>query len=100
MSDDIGRPVSKSISQSGPFGAASDVRLRQLAAGAWEVGGPMSEKQIREERIRTAAYFLWIDAGRPDGKSEEFWLTAEKLDAPAGGETASEDGAPSSTPTP
>ena len=27
--------------------------------------------------IRTTAYFLWEQAGCPDGRSEEFWFEAE-----------------------
>jgi hypothetical protein len=54
----------------------------------------MTAEQIREERIRLAAYSLWEAAGRPDGKAEEHWLVAEKLDPlNPRGETASEDGA-------
>lgn len=33
-------------------------------------------KQVTEEMIREAAYFLWEKAGRPDGSGEEFWLQA------------------------
>jgi len=32
----------------------------------------------REERIRRRAYRLWEEAGQPDGRSNEFWLAAEK----------------------
>ena len=31
----------------------------------------------REEKVRRRAYQLWEDAGRPDGRSDEFWLAAE-----------------------
>lgn len=31
------------------------------------------------EQIRNMAHFLWEQAGRPDGRSEEFWLAAEKI---------------------
>jgi len=30
-----------------------------------------------EQRVRDRAYQLWQHAGRPEGKSEEFWLQAE-----------------------
>lgn len=30
-----------------------------------------------ENSIRERAYYLWIDAGRPDGQSDSFWLTAQ-----------------------
>ena len=33
-------------------------------------------KQITEQMIREAAYFLWEKAGCPDGTGEEFWLQA------------------------
>jgi hypothetical protein len=84
-----------------PFLVPLDTRMRELANGAWEVGGEMSESQIREERIRDAAYFLWIDAGRPTGRDVEFWLAAEKadaMDADVEADTASEDSFPASDP--
>ncbi|MDR3401224.1 MAG: DUF2934 domain-containing protein [Chthoniobacter sp.] len=31
----------------------------------------------REIRVRELAYRLWEEAGRPDGRSEEFWRAAE-----------------------
>ena len=31
----------------------------------------------REEQIRRLAYRLWEEAGRPEGRSDEFWLAAE-----------------------
>jgi len=30
-----------------------------------------------EETVRRRAYQLWEDAGRPEGRSDEFWLAAE-----------------------
>ncbi len=84
-----------------PFLVPLDARMRELANGAWEVGGEMSERQIRAERIRDAAYFLWIDAGRPTGRDVEFWLAAEKaddVDADIEADTASQDSFPASDP--
>jgi hypothetical protein len=34
----------------------------------------------REERIRTRAYFLWREAGSPEGGAEEFWHQARRLE--------------------
>jgi hypothetical protein len=31
-----------------------------------------------EEHIRTSAYFLWLGAGKPEGRAEEFWLRARR----------------------
>jgi hypothetical protein len=71
------------------------VRVTELASGGWEVSS-MTAEQIREDRIRLAAYFLWEAAGREHGRADEYWLAAEKLDAlDVEGETASEDGATS-----
>lgn len=42
-----------------------------------------------EERIRDRAYALWIEAGSPERRDEEFWHRAER-------EIAEEDGADSS----
>jgi hypothetical protein len=34
-----------------------------------------------EEYIRTRAYYLWVEAGRPDGRADEFWhVAAEEHD--------------------
>ncbi|HTR14973.1 MAG TPA: DUF2934 domain-containing protein [Roseiarcus sp.] len=30
-----------------------------------------------EDTVRRRAYQLWEDAGRPEGRSDEFWLAAE-----------------------
>jgi len=32
----------------------------------------------REEIIRERAYFLWEEAGRPEGDGVNFWIEAEK----------------------
>jgi len=34
----------------------------------------------REERIRIRAYFLWHEAGSPEGGAEEFWHQARRLE--------------------
>ena len=31
-----------------------------------------------EQAIRERAYHMWLDAGRPDGNSDAFWLTAQR----------------------
>jgi hypothetical protein len=31
-----------------------------------------------DEQIRTRAYFLWVQAGRPSGDGLQFWLEAER----------------------
>jgi Protein of unknown function (DUF2934) len=30
-----------------------------------------------EDQIRNYAYLLWVEAGKPDSRSEEFWHLAE-----------------------
>ena len=32
----------------------------------------------RERRIRDEAYLIWVDAGRPEGDGQGYWLEAEK----------------------
>jgi hypothetical protein len=32
-----------------------------------------------EPRIRELAYLLWEQAGRPEGRAEEFWFTAVQI---------------------
>jgi regulation of enolase protein 1 (concanavalin A-like superfamily) len=38
---------------------------------------PEKTPMARDERIRTRAWQLWDQAGRPEGRDEEFWLQAE-----------------------
>ena len=32
--------------------------------------------EINEENIRVAAYYIWEQAGRPEGKDKECWIKA------------------------
>jgi hypothetical protein len=43
-------------------------------------------EQSLEVRIRERAYEIWAAHGCPDGRADEYWLTAEReiLTAPAG----------------
>ena len=34
-------------------------------------------QQVPEEYVRVRAYYLWEEAGRPDGDGCEFWARAE-----------------------
>ncbi|GAA0533997.1 hypothetical protein GCM10008941_11830 [Rhizomicrobium palustre] len=34
------------------------------------------EQLIPEEQVRARSYMIWENEGRPDGRSEEFWLRA------------------------
>lgn len=36
----------------------------------------MTHTAIDETRIREAAYFLWLDEGKPHGRDEEHWQKA------------------------
>lgn len=33
---------------------------------------------IAEDRIRNRAYQLWLDAGEPDERDQDFWYQAER----------------------
>jgi hypothetical protein len=33
---------------------------------------------FRDEQIALEAYYLWLKAGRPAGRDQEFWFDAEK----------------------
>jgi hypothetical protein len=35
--------------------------------------------QVEEQKIRERAHQLWEQAGRPEGKEQQFWLEAERL---------------------
>jgi Protein of unknown function (DUF2934) len=43
-------------------------------------------EQSLEMRIRERAYEIWSAHGRPDGRADEYWLTAEReiVTLPAG----------------
>ena len=36
------------------------------------------DNESPDEVIRVAAYYKWIDAGRPDGRDLDFWCQAEQ----------------------
>lgn len=36
------------------------------------------EFRIKQKEIEKIAYFLWENAGKPEGKDLEFWLLAER----------------------
>jgi hypothetical protein len=38
----------------------------------------MSDQKSREQRIREEAFLLWNADGRPDGKTDDYWLAAER----------------------
>ena len=35
-------------------------------------------KRIKQEEIAKKAYFKWLEAGKPEGRDEHFWLEAEE----------------------
>lgn len=70
------------------YGAASPEAFEPIAAG---------DDAGVEERIRTRAYFLWEQAGRPEGRDLEFWERAQateraSVEASAPPERATERG--------
>ena len=47
----------------------------------------------RDRDIRERAYHLWVDGGRHDGRSDEYWVAAERaIDAEAEAEHAGSHG--------
>jgi hypothetical protein len=36
-----------------------------------------TEMSTKQDDIRDRAYALWVDAGSPDGRQDEFWHQAE-----------------------
>ncbi|MFC2968117.1 DUF2934 domain-containing protein [Acidimangrovimonas pyrenivorans] len=52
-----------------------------------------------EETIRTAAYFIWLAEGQPDGRHELHWERARKELSEGGRQTARRSGAAKSTAT-
>jgi hypothetical protein len=52
----------------------------------------------RKERIRTKAYELWEQAGRPEGEETTHWAEAERrIDAEDGGSEVQSGGTPDQT---
>lgn len=43
----------------------------------------MTQPTIDEAQIREAAYLLWLDEGKPEGRSEAHWLQAINALTPA-----------------
>jgi hypothetical protein len=60
------------------------------------------QQQEREESIRLRAYYIWLEAGCPEGADQQHWHEAEQQEAPDAQddvvETASEDSFPASDP--
>jgi hypothetical protein len=50
-----------------------------------------------EERIRELAYRLWEEAGRPDGRDDDFWHAANELTA---AQDVEAEAAPPAAPVP
>lgn len=42
----------------------------------------MGDDMERERRVSERAYFLWCEAGCPEGRAVEFWELAEGDEAP------------------
>lgn len=40
--------------------------------------GSTTRREHAEKWIRDRAYFRWLEAGQPDGRSSKFWLLAEQ----------------------
>ncbi len=59
-----------------------------------------SVEDSAELRVRELAYFLWLDAGGPDGRSGYFWHRAQSLIATeeASYDEALDEGFPASDP--
>lgn len=54
--------------------------------------------QINEDNIRVAAYYIWEQAGRPEGKEKECWIKAcEQLFAANNKKSASSKSEPKKT---
>ena len=34
------------------------------------------EHNDKEKMIRETAYYLWLDAGKPEGQADQFWYAA------------------------
>ncbi|WP_341866867.1 DUF2934 domain-containing protein [Caballeronia pedi] len=53
------------------------VRLAACEMGQAQFMETIMDVPAGEEQIQTLAYWLWKEAGSPDGRSDEFWLLAQ-----------------------
>ena len=53
-----------------------------------------------DDEIRDRAYALWVEAGSPDGRDEEFWHRAQRELSEDGGLDSSEQGSGVTQPPP
>jgi hypothetical protein len=65
-SDTVAKQVGEAFAEFRPSLAVSD-KSREI-------------DEARHTRIRESAYFLWEDAGCPDGRDEEFWHRAAEIE--------------------
>ncbi len=56
----------------------------------------MNQPQPSNEAIAELAYRKWENEGRPDGRSEEFWIAAERELTPGASPAAADEAAPAS----
>lgn len=65
-----------------PTGAGSCMERSKKSCG--ETAGQLSatsccEQQLCETAVRERAYYLWEEAGYPEGDGADFWYQAEEL---------------------
>jgi len=58
----------------------------------------MIDVEIHDQDIKSRAYQLWLDAGQPGGRDEEFWHAAERELSEAGTIDRSEQDAKVNSP--
>lgn len=56
--------------------------------------------QANEDDIRDRAYALWVEAGSPQGRDEEFWHRAQRELSQEAGLDSSEQASSVTQPTP
>jgi hypothetical protein len=54
------------------------------------MGEGQGDKEGLEQRIRERAFYLWQEAGRPEGGEEEFWHRAREQEEGGGSDTRQE----------
>lgn len=59
-------------------GRLADKPAAPVAASSVPSPHPGLDPVRYDDAIRTRAYHLWEDAGRPEGDGVRFWLTAER----------------------
>lgn len=73
---DNGHAAAGKIANSRPYRRDPTDPSDNVSGGFTQPHFRKGEAHDRDEWVRTAAYFLWEEAGRPDGQQDRYWAQA------------------------